>query len=351
MLCSYVRPRQIHGAIPWRIRGIVTQAQASQTLGDGEWLRADEATTRRVAISRKRSEQQDVLKNDAIHYGRGESTESSSDSVEMGGQSSKVARVRAPVKRSTISTSIARSVKPLATKPTSRPTRRATKDLLHNDLASYLRHAAKAKLDLTTTVHKGVLYEYIVLSALKTYNFNLTRKGQAGDRGRDLDGVWKIPGSTPRKMIELPTIVQCKAFKPQPSQIRELEGSNAGIPAGMNSGYVLRLLVAKGKGTKGVLDAVDSSKVPMGFVHVNDDGLVEQIVWNEAARELGLRGIDATTKWLRAPLKRKKRTSSDFEGKGRDGSTEGPLVRSVVLMVNRRVWRPSPKKPTTASKA
>lgn len=166
-----------------------------------------------------------------------------------------------------------------------------SKNLKHHDLPSFEAHAARTNLSPTSTVYLGTRYEYTVLTSLSRLGFSLTRIGGASDLGLDLVGSWTVCGTERRVML------QCKAMAASPAQVRELEGAVLGAPPGWRGSGAVAFLVAKGKGTKGVREALQRSRVPMGFVHVDVDGRVVQMLWNEAAVQGGLEGVGATMRF------------------------------------------------------
>lgn len=167
----------------------------------------------------------------------------------------------------------------------------------HNDLSTFLVHAERTSLSPESPVYKGTHYEYTVASALGAFNFTLHRTGRANDLGIDLVGTFAplasqpIPLGTENVAPEMRVIAQCKAIPPQPSMVRELEGAYVGAPAGWRDGRVLALLVASGAATKGVREAVQRSRLPMGLMQVTKEGWMKQWIWNAAAAAAGLEGV------------------------------------------------------------
>ena len=165
----------------------------------------------------------------------------------------------------------------------------------HNSLPSFLEYAKRMNLAPERTYYIGTHYEYTTALALMRLGFSLLRVGRKQDAGIDLIGHWVLaPLREP-----LPVIIQCKARKISinPSHVRELEGSFQGIPADWRKKDVLGLLVTTKKATKGVLEALGQSRLPMGFVLVSRDGTVQQFVWNRAASEKGLEGVGVTVRY------------------------------------------------------
>ncbi|EXJ63895.1 hypothetical protein A1O7_00230 [Cladophialophora yegresii CBS 114405] len=50
-----------------------------------------------------------------------------------------------------------------------------------------------------STVYAGTSYEYVTQATLRDYGFELYRVGGRGDRGVDLIGIWRVPGSSAGK--------------------------------------------------------------------------------------------------------------------------------------------------------
>ncbi|OAL47566.1 hypothetical protein IQ07DRAFT_572300 [Pyrenochaeta sp. DS3sAY3a] len=176
----------------------------------------------------------------------------------------------------------------------------------HNSLPSFLEYAKRTNLTPETTFYVGTHYEYATALALLRLGFSLLRVGRKDDAGIDLIGHWVLaPLREP-----LPIIIQCKARKISlsPANIRELEGSFRGIPADWRGKDVLGLLVTTKKATKGVLEALGQSRLPMGFVLVSREGSIQQFVWNRAASNRGLEGVgpairkDIQLTWMGSPI-------------------------------------------------
>nr|POE94435.1 hercynylcysteine sulfoxide lyase [Quercus suber] len=166
----------------------------------------------------------------------------------------------------------------------------------HHDLPSFLAYTSRVGLDERSTTYKGTLYEYIVGESLSTLNFQLRRTGRSNDLGIDLIGHWNLP----RRFTSEPAIrvlVQCKAVKPTPSMVRELEGAYIGAPAGWRGEGVLALLVASQEATKGVRAAVQRSQWPMGILQITTAGVVKQFLWNAIAAQAGLEGLGVAVRY------------------------------------------------------
>lgn len=160
----------------------------------------------------------------------------------------------------------------------------------HHDLASFIDYAAKVKLKPSSTVYRGHHYEYTVVETLKRYSFALQKMGRANDLGIDLLGTWNLP----MEPCELRVLIQCKASRPRPSMVRELEGAYAGAPAGWKGDDVMALLITREPATPGVRDALERSRLPMGFAQVSELGHMQQFIWNTAAQVSRLTGMTVT---------------------------------------------------------
>jgi hypothetical protein len=64
----------------------------------------------------------------------------------------------------------------------------------------------------------------------------------------------------------------------------------------------MALLITSKPTTKGVRDALQRSRLPMGFLQVTPEGIVQQFLWNRVAEEGGLAGMSATNVYLRQPI-------------------------------------------------
>ncbi|KAF2762337.1 hypothetical protein EJ05DRAFT_497191 [Pseudovirgaria hyperparasitica] len=158
----------------------------------------------------------------------------------------------------------------------------------HNDLESFLQYAQRENLGRSTTVFNGTKYEYTVADTLRRYHFDLTRTGRRSDLGIDLIGRWSVPSSAEPLRI----FIQCKALNSGlfPSHVRELAGAFTGIPTWFKKD-VLGLVASPGNVTNGVRDAIEKSEMPMGFLKISLDGVVEQFHWNRKATGIGLQGM------------------------------------------------------------
>ncbi|KAF2459782.1 hypothetical protein BDY21DRAFT_299093 [Lineolata rhizophorae] len=180
----------------------------------------------------------------------------------------------------------------------------------HSSLSSFLDHARRTGLSPHSSVYKGTLFEYRAVDALACLGFDLTRVGRANDRGIDLRGWWRLPsagggggdggaftGDTTQ--ADVPVVAQCKAdvVAAQPRAVRELEGAMAGAPPGWKGDGVLGLLVARGRATAAVRDAVARSRRPLGFIAAQIVGRIVHFMWNKAAAEgCGLIGYGVALK-------------------------------------------------------
>ena len=142
-------------------------------------------------------------------------------------------------------------------------------------------------------MYVGTLYEYLCASTLTRLCFSLTRTGGRSDAGIDLLGTWKLP-TVP---YPLRVLVQCKALRAKisPETVRELEGAAAGAPDGWRGSGTIGVLCAKRPATKGVMEAVRRSGMPVLWIMVDDIGQnearVRQMLWNERVSELGAEGM------------------------------------------------------------
>lgn len=221
----------------------------------------------------------------------------------------------------------------------------------HHDLATFLEYAENVNLSKDSTVFVGTRYEYIVQRALLRFGFSLERIGGAGDLGIDLRGSWRPPSLQGRS---LRVSAQCKWRKrlSGPYMVRELEGAFASTvsawrsqeaPAAnecepptqedhgdavksvvafdgtqsSDSGPVPRhasdalrmygtdgegtvtesmaLLITPLKATKGMRDAMGRSRWPMAYAMINEDGWIQQFLWNRRSADNGLEGLQAET--------------------------------------------------------
>ena len=170
-------------------------------------------------------------------------------------------------------------------------------DQKHHDLSSFLTHASRSNLNTASTVYRGTHFEYTVAGALRAFDFNLQRTGRSNDLGIDLVGHWSLPTERKRKTYEVPVIVQCKAARPTPSMIRELEGAYTGAPSGWRGDGVLALLANVHPSTKGVRGSRAASRWPLGVLQVTREGEVKQFLWNAVAAQAGLEGLGVALRY------------------------------------------------------
>ena len=204
--------------------------------------------------------------------------------------------------------------------PSRRPASSSVNDLVypeppttqHSSLSSFLTYAERTGLERKSTVFVGTHYEYTVGLSLSRYGFTLKRIGGQSDYGTDLLGTW----TPPRTRTKMRVLVQCKAggSRVGPSYIRELEGAFVGAPPGWRGAGVLALLVSGRPATKGMRDGMGRSRWPMGYVFMEGDGEVKQMIWNRRAEEEGLEGFSMTTRH------------------GQDGKTELALTKNGKVL-------------------
>lgn len=234
------------------------------------------------------------------------------------------------------SKSTARSPK-RASKPSKLPPRLVRPSPNHHDLASFQAYADRVGLPKTTAVYTGTLYEYLVAAVLSRLNFTIHRTGRSNDLGIDLVGHFCLPSaaktmrSRNRAFQELKVLVQCKALKPAPAMVRELEGAYVGAPAGWRGEGVLALLVARKEATKGVRDALQRSRWPMGLVQITAEGEVRQFLWNAVAEDIGLAGLGVTVKYADGT-----RIPSSEE---KEGQNDGKVKGSIALTWLGELWK------------
>lgn len=198
----------------------------------------------------------------------------------------------------------------------------------HHDLNSFVAFAERSKLDTESTVYKGTHYEYTVMEAMRSFGFQLERTGKAGDKGIDLLGHWDLTG----KPHQMKALVQCKACRATPAAVREVEGSHAGAPFEWRGDNVLGLIASSSPLTKGAVEGVQRSPSPLGALHIDEQGLIRQFVWNVVAAERGLAGLGVTTKYLDLPSRSKTRSKVP----GADTQT----IKGVTLTWNGKPFAP-----------
>ncbi|KAK7413719.1 Cell morphogenesis protein PAG1 [Neonectria punicea] len=202
-------------------------------------------------------------------------------------------------------------IKPPMRRPQSRS---PTKE--HSDLATFLSYVERTRLNKRSTVYRGTHYEYTVAETLSQYGFFLKRVGGASDRGLDLLGTWTLPTTNDAMKV----FVQCKAGarSPSPMYVRELKGARADAPPGWRgAGDALGLLVGEKPATRGVQEELRATAA-LGYVCCSREGEVKQLLWNQAAQEMGLEGVTVAVR---------------YAGKeGGDGDKADDLEKQLVLM-------------------
>lgn len=215
-----------------------------------------------------------------------------------------------PTSTSTLRT---RSTCPPVPSIQSRPQSRDSRP--HHDLPTFLDYAQRTSLSPRSTVYRGTCYEYNVAACLRRLRFTLFRTGGRADHGIDLVGSWPLPDVADA----LTVCIQCKASTKAalgPEAVRELEGAAAGASRlrrlvefedGKDnqialSERVMAILVAPRAASPGIRDALSRSGAALGFMMIGagDDPKVEQIFWNQAAAERGLRELRVDMRFLDA---------------------------------------------------
>ena len=168
----------------------------------------------------------------------------------------------------------------------------------HHDLPSFLEHAERVDLPTSSPTYVGTHFEYTALHTLSRYGLSLSRVGGRDDQGIDLIGTWKLPPPFDERTLKV--FLQCKVLVKRcgPNLIRELEGAFAGAPAAWKGRSTLGCLVASTLPTASLRGAMHRCKMPMMFLSIQkDSGIVRAWNWNWAAREAGLVGLEATTRF------------------------------------------------------
>lgn len=171
--------------------------------------------------------------------------------------------------------------------PSPTPAESPTPKTKAHDLQTYLSNTLESRTD---TTYVGTKYEYTVQSSLQRLGFSLIHNGGSNDYGIDLLGTWKLPDAS----TTLKVLVSCKTYRSRsnPSWVRELEGTFAGAPKEWRGPYgVIALLASSKSATPGVRNAIGRSPRPMGFVCVDREGKILQMLWNRMAEEEGLAGM------------------------------------------------------------
>ncbi|KAK0803976.1 hypothetical protein LTR75_007767 [Friedmanniomyces endolithicus] len=332
MLCSHVRPltssltRRVRCALNWI--PVATNATAAKPV----------ARTRAVKVPKQDAlyrpdvglaERQAILdaslqpvKKPTTKPRRTKATEPASKEEDVADTTATETDAPKPRKRRTTKVK-APSVPPRLLPPT---------EPKHHDLSSFLAHVSRNNINTTSTVYKGTHFEYTVAAALRSLNFTLQRTGRSNDLGIDLVGHWSLPSEHGKKKdYHVPVLVQCKAARPTPAMIRELEGAYTGAPAGWRGEGVLALLANVHPSTKGVREAVQRSRWPLGVLQVTREGKVKQFLWNAVAPEVGLEGLGVAVRYA-------SKRGGVLEAGG-DG--EGETASSIGLTWMGKVWRPA----------
>lgn len=163
----------------------------------------------------------------------------------------------------------------------------------HHDLKSYLtlhRQRLSQISDpelrtkhVTSTVHLGTRYEYLIHSHLTSQlSFSLTRVGGKGDGGVDLIGTWTLPepASLPAAKRSFRVLCQAKRMSPNrgpgPALMRELEGTVMSA-TGSGARVLAEAFVAhslRTRGAKSVLE--DELAEGASNSEVDEDAVVEK---------------------------------------------------------------------------
>lgn len=157
----------------------------------------------------------------------------------------------------------------------------------HSDLSSFLHYANITRIPPSSTTYVGTHYEYTVQQSLRQQGLTLHRIGGRDDAGVDLVGTWHIPQTEHPVRV----FVQCKALrnKPGPNIVRELEGAfRSPQPVGWRTEQKVGILACTREATKGVRDAMSRSSSPLLFLMVQQDGTLQQALWNVEVVKLGL---------------------------------------------------------------
>lgn len=113
---------------------------------------------------------------------------------------------------------------------------------------------------MSSYVKNGKDFERKCANLLARLYFKLNVVGKAGDQGVDLRGIWELPSAH-----TLPIVAQCKTANKKigPVRIRELEGVLHREPA-----HSIALLISNNPLSSDALEAVQTSGLPIGYVHV-----------------------------------------------------------------------------------
>ena len=202
----------------------------------------------------------------------------------------------------------------------------------HHDLDSFVEYTTRTGRDETTNVYRGTYHEYNTARALEEYGFSLERVGRANDLGIDLLGYWRLPMAP----HEIKIVVQCKATQTRPALVRELEGACQGAPLGWRGRDVMALLVSDRAWTPGVQDAIERSSMPLGFMVVTREGVLEQFYWNAAAADAFLTGLHVQ------PLHNRKTEMRKWNKRKKEFVAAGwEEHNTIALKWDDKIWKPS----------
>jgi len=149
--------------------------------------------------------------------------------------------------------------------------------------------------------------------------------------------------------------------KAGPNVIRELEGAFAGArgvrwrdgeksdvskpkehgsgemdetvrTAGDSGRKIMSLLATPQEATKGVREAMSSSRWPMGYLKIGLNGRVEQLLWNRAAAAQGLEGLGVVQRHVPMVEQEHHQTSDMLDSEdGGDGLEVADLSKPKVM--------------------
>ncbi|EME87099.1 uncharacterized protein MYCFIDRAFT_101282, partial [Pseudocercospora fijiensis CIRAD86] len=155
----------------------------------------------------------------------------------------------------------------------------------HSDLKSFEEHLERKGSRTNSTTSRGTRYEYRVMDTLGRLEFKLERTGRPNDRGIDHRGFWELGDKS-----EIRVLLQCKLSKPRPSMIRELH-CRTGAPSGWDTNSTMSFLVCAKPATSGVMSALKTSPLPMCFMQISEEGVLEGFEWNKVAEDMYLTGL------------------------------------------------------------
>lgn len=173
----------------------------------------------------------------------------------------------------------------------------------HNSLATFISYAQRSGLNPTRHTYLGTRYEYLAQATLTRLGLDLLRIGKTGDRGVDLAGRWYLSPSqnnqTGMAAEHLRVLVQCKRItgkrKLTPSVVREMDGAFLGAPVGWRAENVFGIIVSTKPATKGVTSALQASKRPMVWVCMEELDLEEDEAEQEDADVVSAADVEAHT--------------------------------------------------------